>query len=154
MICTVRLSNYPRGKIASRPNGTRTFCTVIPYVPSNMYILHVYELFSCGQIDGLAQDYSNSIANELELPQSCAKPSIKWFSNGVLWLFYLLPPRNDRSRVKEIILTDMGKKTVTKPRRNTAKRKSRWSFNTWRSKHNCRHLLFGKIAHKAKRFVI
>ena len=28
-----------------------------------------------GQIDGLAQDCSNSIANALELLQSCTKPS-------------------------------------------------------------------------------
>ena len=27
-------------------------------------------------IDGLAQDFGNSVANALELPRSCAKPSI------------------------------------------------------------------------------
>ena len=29
-------------------------------------------------VDGLAQDCGNSIANALELPQSCAKPSISY----------------------------------------------------------------------------
>ena len=32
-------------------------------------------LFHCGYIDGLVQDCSNSIANALETPQSCSKPS-------------------------------------------------------------------------------
>ena len=31
------------------------------------------------QIDGLVQDCSNSIANALELLQSCTKPSKYWF---------------------------------------------------------------------------
>ena len=32
------------------------------------------------RIDGLVQDYSNSIANALELLQSCTKPSIWWIA--------------------------------------------------------------------------
>ena len=35
-----------------------------------------WEMSSMRDIDGLVQDRSNSIANALELPQSCTKPSI------------------------------------------------------------------------------
>ena len=37
----------------------------------------VFQLYKQYQIDGLAQDWSNSIANALELLQSCTEPS-KW----------------------------------------------------------------------------
>ena len=47
--------------------------------------------FSWQHIVGLAQDYSNSIANALELLQSCTKPSI---------LFYLLVPHISMSNVQ------------------------------------------------------
>ena len=37
---------------------------------------YVYYFASIPNIDGLAQDCGNSVANALELPRSCAKPSI------------------------------------------------------------------------------
>ena len=37
----------------------------------------------CVYIDGLAQDCSNSIANALELLQSCTKPSICLYIAGL-----------------------------------------------------------------------
>ena len=37
------------------------------------------EMFERHQIDGLVQDCSNSIANALELLQSCIKPSKWWY---------------------------------------------------------------------------
>ena len=39
-------------------------------------IIHVAERNQVSRIDGLVQDCSNSIANALELLQSCTKPSI------------------------------------------------------------------------------
>ena len=40
-----------------------------------------YLRYTARYIDGLVQDYSNSIANALELLQSCTKPSIcTWFA--------------------------------------------------------------------------
>ena len=50
----------------------------IKYISRMMHVIHVL-LFGFGArqfyIDGLTQDCSNSIANALELLQSCAKPS-------------------------------------------------------------------------------
>ena len=43
-------------------------------------------LFCCGHIHGLVQDCSNSIANALELLQSCNKPSIFTWLTG-FWSF-------------------------------------------------------------------
>ena len=38
--------------------------------------MFIWTLFISEYIDGLVQDYSNSIAKALELLQSCTKPSI------------------------------------------------------------------------------
>ena len=42
-----------------------------------MFYLKIFNIFHIG---GLVQDCSNSIANALELLQSCTKPSL-WFIN-------------------------------------------------------------------------
>ena len=45
------------------------------------FIIHgLIAVLVWGEIDGLVQDCSNSIANALELLQSCTKPSIWWFN--------------------------------------------------------------------------
>ena len=46
--------------------------------------------FRDAYIGGLVQDCSNSIANALELLQSCSKPSI----------YFTSPKRSDKSRLK------------------------------------------------------
>ena len=56
-------------------------------------------LFCCGHIDGLVQDCSNSIANALELQQSCTKPSI--FS-------FIVDSRDSFTHIRQISFTVIG----------------------------------------------
>ena len=61
--------------------------------------LHGYELSlvsileKIDNVDGLVQDCGNSIANTLELPQSCTKPSMLSWDYTVLWAFMMAPLR-------------------------------------------------------------
>ena len=48
-------------------------------------LLIFWNLHGCKYIDGLVQDYSNSSALAMELPQSCTKSSILWFWHFFCW---------------------------------------------------------------------
>ena len=53
-------------------------CVLYTEVQHIHAICHIGVLANVAQIDGLAEDCSNSSALAMELLQSCAKPSIMW----------------------------------------------------------------------------
>ena len=54
-----------------------SFHPAVKHYHNSLIILYIY-------IDGLVQDCSNSIANTLQLLQSCTKPSLKWMLHAVV----------------------------------------------------------------------
>ena len=55
----------------------------VSYPETAVWLMNV-EICVSGDVDGLAQDCSNSIANALELLQSCTKPSMCGVNLGLV----------------------------------------------------------------------
>ena len=68
-----------REKMVSQPSYIHKWN---PHTKMGFFYIETRPWFLTGlRIDGLVQDYSNSIANALELLQSCIKPSIYIVNN-------------------------------------------------------------------------
>ena len=126
-------SLYPIQFYGRHMGHLATMCSRPQY---NIHIHTVnYVLFN-RDIDGLAQDCSNPIANALELLQACTGPSIYWCVEHFLEIVYIYLMTSWLRNAFCIRTLHMGKPTLTcgLPRKGPVTRSSDVFFNVcWKS---------------------